>query len=672
MTHSTPFLLGVHAHQPVGNFPQVIDDAVLRCYHPFLEAMHHFPDFPFAIHISGWLLAYMIDQHPKTIALLQEMVTRNQVELVGAGDTEPVLAAIPHADRIAQVEAMASRLEKRFRQRPIGAWLTERVWDPSVVPALNAAGVRYVMVDDYHFLCAGAAAGQLGGFHRTEENGQSMDVFPISEALRYRLPFSEAAAAVSYIEGISERHPGSAGIYFDDIEKFGLWPETYDWVYEKGWLEQFLRGVLDSPHIQPMQYRDYLAQNRPQGIIYLPTVSYSEMNEWTLAPDAARSYAAFLEQERSAGRLEERKPLIRGGTWKNFLTRYPESNWMHKRMLQLSQRFHALPKRQQSKAMCENLHMAQADDAYWHGLFGGIYLPHLRRAVFNAIVHLEAQLDRVQTRPPMERVDLDMDGLDELLYHNHVLQLIIRPAPAAAVVEWDCYALRHNLGDTLARRDEAYYDKIRHGAIALAVPSEGIASAHDRISFKTDISTDDLIPDATPCHSFQEWLDDRPITYGESDLPEAPHFSSSVADEWAIDKRYALTKNRLTVRYRVASGRKDMDTHRFSTRLFLAMPSCDGPAGQFFANGRSQGGFGDPIQGEAAQEILLEDTVLGGKIILRFNPPVCWQSAPHLTVSQSEAGFEKIMQALRLDLAWSIQAGKAHAIEIQAEVVPYD
>ncbi len=110
MIHSTPLLLGVHAHQPVGNFPHVIDDAVVRCYHPFLETMHRFPDFPFAIHISGWLLSYLLDRHPRTIVLLQEMVSRQQAELVGAGDTEPVLAAIPHPDRVAQLEAMAGRL----------------------------------------------------------------------------------------------------------------------------------------------------------------------------------------------------------------------------------------------------------------------------------------------------------------------------------------------------------------------------------------------------------------------------------------------------------------------------------------------------------------------------------------------------------------------------------
>lgn len=344
---------------------------------------------------------------------------------------------------------------------------------------------------------------------------------------------------------------------------------------------------------------------------------------------------------------------------------------MHKRMLQLSQRFHALPRRQQSKTMREDLHEAQANDAYWHGLFGGIYLPHLRRAVFNAIVRLEAQLDRIQARPALETTDVDMDGVGELLYHNHALQLIIRPEPGAAVVEWDCYALRHNLGDTLARRDEAYYDKIHHGTIAHEAPSEGIASAHDRVSFKTDISAEDLTPDATPCHSFQEWIDESAVTYSESSLPDAPHFSGGVADEWAVSKRYTLAENRLTVDYRIESARKRVEAQRFRTRLFLAMPSCDGPAGQFFANGSSQGGFGSPIQGEATGEIVLEDAVMGGKIVLHFNPPVRWRSAPHLTVSQSEAGFEKIMQALRLELEWPVQAGNAHVIEIQAEVIPH-
>jgi len=52
---------------------------------------------------------------------------------------------------------------------------------------------------------------------------------------------------------------------------------------------------------------------------------------------------------------------------------------MHKRMLGLSERLHVLPEDKRTLEMVDELYIAQANDAYWHGLFGGLYLPHLRR-----------------------------------------------------------------------------------------------------------------------------------------------------------------------------------------------------------------------------------------------------------------------------------------------------
>ena len=232
MSEPVSLLFGVHAHQPVGNFPGVIDDAHNRCYRPFLKVLHGHPDFHFAVHFSGWLLDYLIERFPEDMNLLREMVERGQVELFGAGDTEPVLAAIPNRDRIGQVERFSNKLEKRLGHRPQGAWLTERVWESTVVPSLVDCGMRYVIVDDYHFLCSGKNLSELDGYFTTEEDGRRLDLFPISESLRYKLPFSPAGDAVSYIESLSEEGGGRsrAAIYFDDIEKFGLWPETFQWV----------------------------------------------------------------------------------------------------------------------------------------------------------------------------------------------------------------------------------------------------------------------------------------------------------------------------------------------------------------------------------------------------------------------------------------------------------
>ncbi len=666
MPDALPFLFGVHAHQPIGNFPAVVDDAVLRCYHPFLEVLERYPEFVFAFHSSGWLLAHIAEFHPATFELLRNMVARGQVELVGAGDKEPVLAAIPQIDRLEQLQSMSARLQAYFGQRPVGAWLTERVWDPAVVPALVDAEIRYVVVDDYHFLCAGLESQELGGFYRTEENGQAIDVFPISEALRYRLPFSQVTDAIAFLQEQAARQPGSAAIYFDDIEKFGLWPETYDWVYERGWLAQFIEAVLAAEQIQPLHFQAYRQAQRPRGMIYLPTVSYSEMNEWTLSPNVARVYDQFLQQERDAGRLDTRKALIRGGIWKGFLHRYPESNWMHKRMLQLSARFHALPKRLQSDTLRADLHAAQANDAYWHGLFGGIYLPHLRRAIHHHLTRLEAGLDQLRKRPPLYWEDVDLDGREECFYHDAETQIILH-LPYASIQEWNHYPSAHDFGDTLARRDEAYYDKIRQGESAEAAEHEGgIASAHDRISFKTAIHSEDLVFDELPCQSFIDTVDGKAICYQSvTGTAKNPQFRGQLGSG-QIDKAFALQRGKLSVRY-AGTRAGDEVAPELRTRLYLAMPSCDGPAGCLSVDDRVVGGFAAELSG-TAQRFCLDDAVLGGRVEIHFSTPVQWQAWPQRTVSQSEAGFEKIMQAWVLEWIWE-WAGESFAESVTVQVI---
>ena len=412
---TTSLLFGVHAHQPVGNFPFVMDDAHRRCYQPFLQIMHRFPSFPFAIHISGWLFDYLRKQYPEDVLLLQEMVARGQAEVFGAGYTEPVLAAIPVRDRIGQIERMSGCMEKHLGQRPVGAWLTERVWESGVVAPLADCGVRYVTVDDYHFLCAGKELSDLNGYFSTEEDGRRLDLFPISEALRYRLPFSPADEAVRYLEGMAGEPGRNAAVYFDDIEKFGIWPETYAWVYERGWLTSFIEGVLASGVIQPMRYSDYHAAAKTRGAVYLPTTSYIEMNEWTLPAKPAHRYAELIQEAKEKGQYDETKAFLRGGIWRNFLSRYPESNWMHKRMLHLSDRYNALAERKRTAGMRDALYEAQANDAYWHGLFGGLYLPHLRRAVYNAIVRLERLVGAGGARTADEGGGSDMGGAEQML-----------------------------------------------------------------------------------------------------------------------------------------------------------------------------------------------------------------------------------------------------------------
>ncbi|MBK9349982.1 MAG: DUF1926 domain-containing protein [Sulfuritalea sp.] len=653
-------LFGVHAHQPVGNFPAVIDDAHVRSYGMFLRVMERYPEFRFSVHFSGWLLDVLFERFPDDMARLAAMTHRGQVEWFGSGDCEPVLAAIPHRDRVTQIATLSDKIERRFGMRPSGAWLTERVWESSVVTSLVATGIRYVAVDDYHFLCAGEDQARLDSFFSTDEDGRRLDLFPISEGARYRLPFSPADEAVAWLEDLA-RQGRRAAIYFDDIEKFGIWPETYEWVFEKGWLTRFVEGVLASKLIRTETYAEYHARERTRGIVYLPTTSYIEMNEWTLPAQRAREFHALVEAEKAGGRFEAHKPFLRGGIWRNFMSRYPEANWMHKRMLGASRRLAALPTEQRTAELQEYLHRAQANDAYWHGLFGGLYLPHLRRAIWNNLLRLESALENLAPWPRQQQGDLDHDGHVETAFRSEWLHAYVRDDGNAALVELSSLPLAHNFGDTLRAYEEAYHAKIHFGEAApgAATGAAGITSAHDRVAYLHTILHGDADPDERPRGMFVDSMVDvndmlRPLaTY----VPGAePGRWVGGGEGWRIEKRYALEGDALTVVFRVEGARPPAS---LETEINLAMPSCDGYGGRYvLADGSVAGGFGEVLRLEGATRFTLEDSELRGSLSIEASRPMQVDAAPHRTVSQSEAGFEKIMQAVCITLAWSPAVGE--------------
>lgn len=665
MTITAPvrLLLGFHAHQPVGNFAHVINDAVVRCYRPFLQTIERHPRVRFSLHISGWLLGRLERDYPDDVARIARMAAREQVEMIGGGDTEPVLAAIPDRDRRDQLRAMSNRLAALFGTPPRGAWLTERVWESTIVPALHDCGLRFVAVDDYHFLSVGSGE-QLTGYFTTEESGRRIDLFPISESLRYLIPFAPVSDVLAALEAVPS---GAAAIYFDDIEKFGVWPDTHEWVYEGGWLEKFLTGIEGSAHISTHTFGEFHRRNRSRGLIYLPTTSYAEMNEWTLPPTGARRLRELLDRSRASGTLTGDRPMLRGGTWKSFLLKYPEANWMHKRMEQASRRLHALTRPLQTDELKRALHRAQANDAYWHGLFGGIYLPFLRRSVYANLAELEEQLDSIAPRPPSAHTDIDLDGRREIALRGGRFFAAIRPEEGGRLCELTDYALRHNYADVLARRDEEYYDAIRSGA-PIQPARRGIASIHERTVSTEHISAGDLEPDRAPRGLFVDaWYAPagqagETVRYrGEALSGEPAARCMARLDGLTIEKSYRIERDALMVRYVLSAERSVAGA--FAVQLDVAMPSCEGPGGTFVSEGVRLGGFAQTLDLAEANALTLDDVELGGRIELSTMPACHLQAAPLRTVSRSEFGFEKIMQATTIGLSWVVALAAGERVE---------
>jgi alpha-amylase len=442
------FLFAVHCHQPVGNFDHVFERAFDECYEPFLAEVAKHPAFKLSLHFSGPLLEHMERRRGKCRDLVRDLVGRGQVELLGGGFYEPILAIIPEEDRLSQIRMMSRYLEEHFGCRPRGLWLTERVWEPHLAGTLARAGIEYTLLDEEHFHYAGAKDTHTS--YITEDEGLPLRVFPIDKQLRYLIPFralSEVDAAFAAI-----REQGGIAVLGDDGEKFGLWPGTAEWVYGKGWLGKFLNH-LEETGVRTMTLSEYADSEPPGGRIYLPPASYEEMTEWVLEPSELTVY----RETRDSCPSEARR-FLRGGFFRDFFLKYPESNWLHKRMLSVSKRVAALGNREAAR----ELSMAQCNDPYWHGVFGGLYLPHLREAAWRHLLEAEKALPG---GAGWREEDLDLDGRSEFSADAGVFGLVVKPSFGGAVVEIDHRPTSRNITDVLSRRPESYHARGDDGTV---------------------------------------------------------------------------------------------------------------------------------------------------------------------------------------------------------------
>lgn len=472
MAKKVTFVFGLHNHQPVGNFDHVIEEAYSKAYLPFIEVMSEFPDIPFALHNSGILWDWFRDRHPEYLEILKPVIERSQVELLSAGYFEPILTVIPERDRIGQLTMMSNFLGDEMGCGPRGCWLTERIWEPHLPGTLSRAGIDFVIVDDSHFKSIGFPQEKIRGYFETEEDGLYVSVFPIDKKLRYLVPFSEPEEAIAYLRSVRDTGPdGAIVVLADDGEKFGVWPGTHELCYRKGWLKRFLKVLSENRDwLDIKTFSQVLDSFPPRGIVYIPTASYSEMMEWALPLAAQRKHREAKEALRSDGRFAEPAEMVRGGFWRNFLIKYEESNWMHKRMLGVSGLLEEYRKENGEdetwKEARNNLYQAQCNCAYWHGLFGGLYLPHLRSAVFRHIIEAETLLEKpsLMQKTMTERLDIDGDGVEEIILTSEHLKLIFR-SEGAALREFDIHDPPFNLTDILRRRKEIYHDKVAATAI---------------------------------------------------------------------------------------------------------------------------------------------------------------------------------------------------------------
>ena len=438
--------LVLHNHQPIGNFDGVFEQAYQDSYLPFLDVFEPYESLQLSLHTSGPLMLWLAERHPEYVDRLRTLVDLERIEIVGGPQYEPILPMLPSRDRIGQIQSYSNWIATHFGRTPAGMWTPERVWESCLTSDIVDAGISYTVLDDFHFRAAGLRDEQLAGYYVTEDDGRLLHIFPGSERLRYTIPFQPVEETIQYCREVAQRQPGAVLTFGDDGEKFGTWPDTKSHVYEQGWLKAFFDALVENADwLQTATLAQAIEQSAPLGKVYLPDCSYREMTEWALPVEAQEQFDDVIHAMEGNNRWNDLKPFVRGGYWRNFKTKYDETNEMYARMMYVSRRLaDAETKGVRPEVRAEirdELYRGQCNCPYWHGAFGGIYLPHLRNAIYKHLIVADNQLDRAigtdvgSVQATAE--DYNFDGMQEVRLSNDRLCAWVAPGRGGRMYELD-------------------------------------------------------------------------------------------------------------------------------------------------------------------------------------------------------------------------------------------
>ena len=697
MPNRIRLILALHNHQPVGNFDHVFQQAFEDSYGPFLDVFSRYESLKIALHTSGSLMEWLAAHQGGYLDRLAQLVEQGRIEIIGGAYFEPILAMIPSRDRIGQIRTYTRWLQNRLGATIRGLWTPERVWEQSFTRDLVDAGIEYTVLDDFHFKCAGLNESQLAGHLLTEDEGRLLSVFPGSERLRYTIPFGAPQETIDYLAKLAEEHPNAIAVFGDDGEKFGTWPETKKHVYDDGWLTRFFDALVQNQQwIQVTTLAEAFDNVPPVGKVYLPDCSYREMTEWALPVEQLVEYDRVAHEMHDDPHWAVLRRFVRGGCWRNFKVKYPEADEMYSRMMMVSRRLQETLDAAATgdpvnvdlveQARIE-LYRGQCNCSYWHGAFGGIYLPHLRNAVYQHLIAADILLDRAIGRSEnwIEAAadDFNFDARQEVRLSNEKLMAMVAPSRGGQLLELDVRRIQHNLLATLARRPEAYHRKVLNGQNQ---HDSQVASIHDRVVFKQPDLHKRLQYDDHLRKSLIDLFYDNDATLESVVAGGAQQRGDFINGSYEARIRrnpdriqvqllrdgsvggtpVRITKgltldaasSTLQVAYLLENLPTDRQLHFAVEFNFAGMPS--NAYGRNFVDmeGKILGQLGTKLDLNNVFGLGLTDEWLKLDVGLKMSRPTSFWTFPIETVSQSEGGFELVHQSVVVMPHWLVEADK--------------
>ena len=433
----------------------------------------------------------------------------------------------------------------------------------------------------------------------------------------------------------------------------------------------------------------------PIGRIYIPDASYREMTEWALPTDKQTHYRNLVAANEQRHDWHSMRQFVRAGFWRNFLVKYPEANEMYARMVQVSRRLEevaATPNLGTANQLLaearRELYRGQCNCPYWHGAFGGLYLPHLRNAIYGSLIAADTLLERASGRRghwvDIQAEDFNLDARKEIRLAGDRLIAYLSPGKGGHLYELDVRQIRTNLLATLNRRSEPYHDRVRQHAGHPVSESGGGVDPNGGVRFKQPDLDQKLQYDAWSRkslvdHFLQPGLTHENFTHGHGeigDFVEGVYLSKiRRSDErveatmWRdgklgpfqvkVTKTISLSSHQsgsLEISYLLEHLPAGLPIHFGIEFNFSAMAASANDRYYYNDHGLNLGQLETLNSTTPTSRIGLVDEWLGLDVSIDVSQPASFWTQPIQTVSQSESGFELVHQSCSVTPHWEFMA----------------
>ncbi len=281
------------------------------------------------------------------------------------------------------------------------------------------------------------------------------------------------------------------------------------------------------------------------------------------------------------------------------------------------------------------------------------------------------------------------------------MNLYFDPADGGSLFEWDWRSRRYNLLNTLSRRPEGYHQDLleagRKGETAVAGEGRETETIHTaRVRVKEKDLHEKLFYDWYRRSSFIDHLlhpdttldDFQRCQYGEAgDFVDQPYsyeveggdgcLTLKLARDghvWCderlsplrVEKRIEVAANstELKATYVLTNTGQEAASVCFGVEFNFAILGGDGPDAYYALPGQENAALASTGQREDVDDMRLVSKMLGMDIELGFSRPATLWRFPIETISNSEAGFERVYQGSCLLPHWRINLASGQSWQV--------